>query len=118
MNTETGTATALGVIGQGTQLTGLFMVSQPTPPEPEIINEIYVEGFTAPVWGEHPDYDIEVSPTEPYTIVNVSWHRYFSYDDHVLEPDNYFDLEYVNYYLFVLLSPKEGFVFGEDPVFF
>ena len=116
VNTETGAATSLGEIGLGTQLTGLFMVPQPTPPEPEIINEIYVEGFTAPVWGEHPDYDIEVSPTEPYTIVDVSWHRYVSYDDHVLEPDDYFDLEYVNYYLLVLLSPKEGFVFGEDPV--
>ena len=116
VNTETGAATSLGEIGLGTQLTGLFMVSQPTPPEPEIINEIYVEGFTEPVWGEHPDYEIEVSPTDPYTIVDVSWHRYVSYDDHVLEPDDYFDLEYVNYYLFVLLSPKEGFVFGENPV--
>lgn len=116
VNTETGAATSLGMIGLGTQLTGLFMVPQPTPPEPEIINEIYVEGFTAPVWGEHPDYDIEVSPTEPYTIVDVSWHRYISYDDHVLEPDDYFDLEDVNYYLFVLLSPKEGFVFGENPM--
>ena len=116
VNTETGAATSLGVIGLGTQLTGLFMVPQPTPPEPEIINEIYVEGFTVPVWGEHPDYDIEVSPTEPYTIVDVSWHRYVTYDDYVLEPDDYFDLEDVNYYLFVLLSPKEGFVFGENPM--
>ena len=30
--------------------------------------------------------------------------------------DEYFDLENVNYYLFVQLSPKEGFVFGEHPV--
>ena len=116
VNTETGAATPLGEIGQGTQLAGLFMVPQPTPPEPEVIDEIYVEGFTAPVWGEHPDYDIEVSPEVPYIITDVSWHRYVSYDDHVLEPDDYFNLVDVNYYLLVILSPKEGFVFGENPM--
>ena len=115
VNTETGAATSLGEIGLGTQLTGLFMVPQPTPPEPEIIQEIYIEGFTAPVWGEHPDYDIEVSPTAPYTIASISWHRYVGTDDHVLEPDEYYDLENVDYYMFVLLSPKEGFVFDEHP---
>jgi len=114
VNTETGAATSLVEIGLGTQLTGLFMVPQPTPPEPEIIHEIYVEGFTAPAWGEHPDYDLEVSPTAPYTIASVSWHRYVSYDDHILEPDEYFDLENVNYYLFILFSPKEGFAFDEN----
>ncbi len=116
VNTETGAATALGTIGQGTQLTGLFMVSENVTPEPEIISEIYIEGFTEPVWGEHPDYELEVSPEAPYTIAHISWHRYVSYDDHVLEPEEYFDLEDVNYYLFVLLSPKEGFIFDEHPM--
>ena len=51
-------------------------------------------------------------------ISHVSWHRYVSYDDHVLEPDEYSDLEDVNYYLFVQLSPKEGFVFDEHPTVF
>ena len=85
------------------------------PIQPVVVNGIYLEGFTAPAWGEHPDYDITVSPTAPYTITHVSWHRYVSYDNHVLEPDEYFDLEDVNYYLFVQLSPKEGFVFDEHP---
>lgn len=116
VNTETGAATQIGEIGQGTQLAGLFMVPQPTPPEPVVIDEIYVEGYTAPVWGEHPDYDIEVSPEAPYIITDVSWHRYVSYEDHVLEPDDYFNLVDVNYYLLVILSPKEGFVFGENPM--
>ena len=88
------------------------------PTQPVVVNGIYLEGFTTPAWGEHPDYDIEVSPTAPYTIAHVSWHRYVSYDDHVLEPDEYFDLEDVNYYLFVQLSPKEGFVFDEHPTVF
>lgn len=114
---QTGEATPLGEIGgSGAQLTGLFMVPENVTPEPEIISEIYVEGFTEPVWGEHPDYELEVSPEAPYTIAHISWHRYVSYDDHVLEPDEYFDLEDVNYYLFVLLSPKEGFIFDEHPM--
>ena len=86
--------------------------------QPVVVHGIFVEGFTAPAWGEHPDYDIEVSPTAPYTMTDVSWHRYDSYDDHVLEPDEYFDLEDVNYYLYALLSPKEGFVFDEQPTVF
>ena len=88
------------------------------PIQPVVVNGVYLEGFTVPAWGEHPDYDIEVSPTAPYTITHLSWHRYVSYDDHVLEPDDYFDLEDVNYYLFVQLSPKEGFVFDEHPTVF
>jgi len=116
VNTSTGEATLIGEIGAGTQLAGLFMVSETTPIEPEIIDEIYVEGFTAPAWGEHPDYDIEVSPEAPYIITDVSWHRYVSYDDHVIEPDEYFDFVDVNYYMLVILSPKEGFVFGENPM--
>ncbi len=115
VNTTTGEATLIGEIGAGTQLAGLFMVPETTPVEPEIIDEIYVEGFTAPVWGEHPDYDIEVSSTAPYTIADVSWHRYVGYDDHVVAPDEYFDLEDANYYLYVVLSPNEGFVFDENP---
>lgn len=119
VDTQTGEATSLGEIGgSGAQLAGLFMVSENvTPiPEPEIISEIYIEGFTEPVWGEHPDYELEVNPEAPYTIAHISWHRYVSYDDHVLEPEEYFDLEDVNYYLFVLLSPKEGFIFDEHPM--
>ena len=89
------------------------------PIQPVVVNGIFLEGFTAPAWGEHPNYNIEASPTAPYTISDVSWHRYISdYDDHVLEPDEYFDLEDVNYYLFVQLSPKEGFVFDEHPTVF
>lgn len=116
VNTETGEATLLGEIGAGTQLAGLFMVSEPAPPAPAVINEIHVGGFTAPAWGEHPDYDIEVSLEAPYIITDVSWHRYVSYDDHVLDPDEYFNLVDVNYYMLVILSPKEGFVFGENPM--
>lgn len=83
-------------------------------PEPTVISEIFILGFTAPVWGEHPDYDIEVDAEAPYTIANVLWHQYNDNGDQVLEPEGYFDNEDVNYYMYILLSPKDDFVFDEN----
>ena len=114
VNTETGAATSLGEIGLGTQLTGLFMVPQPTPPEPEIINEIYVEGFTAPVWGEHPDYDLEVAEGSHYSINEVKWYWVNPYIYEFMEEDDIFDHEDATYYLSITFEPEEGYVFSED----
>ena len=114
VNTETGAATALGEIGQGTQLTGLFMVSQPTPPEPEIINEIYLEGFTAPVWGEHPDFDLEVAADAHYSINEVRWYWVNPYIYDFMEEDDIFDHDDAAYYLSITFEPEEGYVFAED----
>lgn len=85
-------------------------------PEPTVINEIFILGFTAPSWGAHPDYDLEVDPDSHYTIADVKWHRNNDNGDVVVEPEEYFNLEDVAYYLYVLLSPKDGFVFDEHPV--
>jgi hypothetical protein len=114
VNTETGAATSLGEIGLGTQLTGLFMVPQPTPPEPEIINEIYVEGFTAPVWGEHPDYEIEVVEGSHYSINEIKWYWVNPYIYEFMEEDDIFDHEDAAYYLSITFEPEEGYVFSED----
>ena len=118
VNTETGAATLLGEIGQGTQLAGLFMVPQPTPPEPEVINEIYVEGFTEPVWGEHPDFDLEVAAEAHYSISEVSWQYYGDLTYGFLNEDDYFDREDVSYVLGITLQSEEGYVFAEDVTVF
>jgi hypothetical protein len=114
VNTETGAATSLGEIGQGTQLTGLFMVPQPTPPEPEMINEIYVEGFTEPVWGEHPDFDLEVAEGSHYSINEVKWYWINPYIYGFMEEDDIFDHEDAAYYLSITFEPEEGYAFSED----
>lgn len=114
VNTETGAATSLGEIGQGTQLTGLFMVPQQTPPEPEIIDEIYVEGFTAPVWGEHPDFDLEVAEGSHYSINEVRWYWINPNIYEFMEEDDIFDHEDAAYYLSITFEPEEGYVFSED----
>ena len=107
VNTTTGTATSLGEIGQGTQLAGLFMVPQNSP-EPEVIDEIYLEGFTIPVWGEHPDYDLTVPEDAPYYISNLSWHWEYAMEDPVLYPEDIFDDEEKLYYLRAILSHRPG----------
>jgi hypothetical protein len=120
VNTETGEATLIGEIGAGAQLAGLFMVSEPTPPAPVVIDEIYVEGFTAPVWGEHPDFDLEVATDAHYSISEVSWQYYGDGNQTVgfLEEDDFFDREDVSYVLGITLQPEEGYVFAEDVTVF
>ena len=115
VNTETGAVTSLGEIGQGTQLTGLFMVPQPTPPEPEIINEIYLEGFTAPVWGEHPNYDMYVDDEAPYALTGLVWRYVYGMSDPEVLPEEYFDDDEKAYYLAAKFSPKPGYLIAEHP---
>lgn len=38
------------------------------------IDVVYLNGFTEPAWGEHPDFDLEVPDDANYTILNVSWY--------------------------------------------
>lgn len=88
-----------------------------TPVLPEEITEIRVSGFSVPLWGAHPDYELEVADDAPYTIREVFW--YFSNPDDeddvgTLEPDEYFDSEFRSYEMVVRLDAKEGFVFGDE----
>ena len=118
VNTATGAATSLGLIGQGTQLTGLFMVSDNVIPEPEIISEIYIEGFTEPVWGEHPDFDLEVAIDAHYSISEVSWVWVNSYIYGFLEEEDIFNREDAAYSMGVTFVPEEGYMFAEDVTVF
>lgn len=114
VNPGTAEVTSLGEIGQGTQLAGLFMVSQQTPPEPEIIDTIYVEGFTVPVWGEHPDFDLEVAAEAHYSISKVSWQYYGDGIYGFLQVDDLFNHDDLIYALGITFEPEEGYVFSED----
>lgn len=112
VDTETGAATSLGLIGSGTQLTGLFMVSEPAP-QPGIIDEVYVEGFTEPAWGEHADFELEVPADAHYSINNVIWWWHNDHDTGTVG-DETFDREDVAYFMSVELSAEEGYSFAED----
>ncbi len=117
VNTETGEAISLGEIGQGTQLAGLFMVPQPMP-EPEVIDEIYVEGFTVPVWGEHPDFDLEVAADAHYSIDAVDWLWSDSIGNGSLTEEDVFNNEDYSYFLMLTISPEEGYCFTDETTVF
>ena len=114
VNTETGAATFIGEIGAGTQLAGLFMVSETTPPEPEIIDEIHVEGFSAPVWGEHPDFDLEVALDAHYSIDAVDWFWTDGVSNGALTEEDIFNDENKAYFMVLTLSPEEGYCFTDE----
>ena len=87
-----------------------------TPFVPEEITAIAITGFSAPVWGWHPDYEVEVPEDAPYTVREVFWY-YANPDDEdygTLEPDEYFDSEYCTYEMIVRLDHAEGYVFADE----
>ena len=118
VNTETGEATLIGEIGAGTQLAGLFMTFEPTPPEPEIIDEIYVEGFTAPAWDEHPDFDLEVALDAHYSIDAVDWLWSDGITNGALSEEDVFNNEDLSYYMILTISPEEGYSFTDETTVF
>ena len=78
-----------------------------------VIDQIQIDGFTAPSWGEHPDFDLELVDGLPYTIVDVQWH---DYGVGLMTPSDVFDIEDNCYYLRVYLEPAEGYSFDPDAV--
>lgn len=118
VNTSTGEATLLGEIGAGTQLAGLFMVSEATPPAPVVIDEIYVEGFTAPAWGEHPDFDLEVASDAHYYIDAVDWLWSDGINNGALAEDDVFDNADYSYYMTITISPEDGYYFTDATTVF
>lgn len=111
VDTETATLNSLGVIGLGTELTGLFMV--PEANDPAIISEIYLEGFTAPEWDQHANYSLEVPDGAPYSITTVNW-WWSSANDSGTVGDDTFNNEDVAYFMSVELAVADGYSFAED----
>ena len=86
----------------------LYSVTAPSPSN--TITEVHLDGFTAPAWGAHPDYDLTVPEGAPYAISEVEWNKY----DGDVTPQSVFDDENDAYYLKVILSPAEGYAFDPD----
>ena len=78
------------------------------------IDEIRVNGYTAPAWGEHPDFDLEVPAEAMYMIDEVSWLWRTEDDDDELTPNSVFDRDYGFYYMSVSFRPVEGYAFSDD----
>ena len=78
--------------------------------EPCVISEINIEGFTAPVWGAHPDLEVYVPEGANYTLDEWYWS---DYHNHLL-PEETFDNENYDYYMFFNVLPNEGCIIAYD----
>ncbi|MBO4879391.1 MAG: choice-of-anchor J domain-containing protein [Clostridia bacterium] len=87
-----------------------------TPFVPETIDEIRIEGFSTPLWGQHPNYNVTVPEGANYYISEIMW----QYADELNEDygqlyeDEYFDNEFATYNLLVRILPNEGYVISDD----
>ena len=83
-------------------------------PEVVLIDEVNVEGFIEPAWGEAPFYGVTVPEGANYTIELVEW-----YDNNAIgamAPTDVFDNEDTTYSIYVEIVPDEGYEFSESLV--
>ena len=78
------------------------------------ISEIRVEGYTAPVWGAHPDFEMELAAGIHCTIDEISWLWRTDYDDEELTSNSVFNRDYGVYYMSISFLPAEGYHFDDD----
>ncbi|MBR5948050.1 MAG: dockerin type I repeat-containing protein [Clostridia bacterium] len=78
-------------------------------PEPEIIDTIEILGFTEPVIGEHPDFDVSVPEDAHYTVTDVYWYNISKAsidEDFVFVPGTY--------YAAFNIEADEGYCFSDN----
>ena len=85
-------------------------------PGPCVIKTIAITGFTAPVYGEHPDYDVSEPDAAHYTVHYVDWNYWDEANDlgDILEADEVFDNEDYIYYMYFEIVPDEGCTFADN----
>ena len=80
-----------------------------TEPEPScVISEIEITGFTEPVYGATPDYDVEVPADANYTLGNVYW----SENSIVMNTPVPFGAN--EYFMNIYIIPNEGCTFSDE----
>ena len=85
---------------------------------PIAINDIRIEGYTAPVMGALADFDVNVPAGAHYTITNAYWFSYIdpeqrSNRDDMTEGDS-FDNPNLNYSMNIEVEPEEGYYFSDN----
>jgi len=77
-----------------------------------------VEGFTAPAWDEHPDFDLEVALDAHYSIDAVDWLWSDGITNGALSEEDVFNNEDLSYYMILTISPEEGYSFTDETTVF
>ena len=83
--------------------------------EREVIDEVAIEGFVEPAWGEAPFYDVTVPDGANYTIESVSWYYVIGEDSFDMEEGDVFDNEEAEYFMWVTFLANDGYKFAEEP---
>ena len=81
--------------------------------ETNCIYSIYVDGFTKPQWGAHPDFDVIVSSEAHCSISDVSWNWENESDYGELSASDTFNNEEVVYYMGIFFIPQSGYHFSD-----
>ena len=77
-----------------------------------------MEGFTAPAWGEHPDFDLEMATDAHYSIDAVDWFWWDGTTQGALTEEDVFNNEAFSYFMILTISPDEGYYFTDETTVF
>lgn len=80
--------------------------------ESNCIYSIYVDGFTQPHWGAHPDFDVTVSSDAHCSIDDVFWFWENDHDAGEMTASSTFNNEEVVYYMGINFTPQSGYHFS------
>lgn len=81
--------------------------------ESNCIYSIYLDGYTRPYWGAHPDFDVTVPSDAHCTISNVVWYWETEFDAGELSSSDVFNDQDVVYYMGVVFTPESGYYFSD-----
>ena len=84
--------------------------------EPVVIENIEIENFVEPVWGEEAFVELTVPDGAHYSIRSAEWQWWTMEDDGVLGSGDVFDSEEKTYYMYIEIVPDEGYVFSDNTV--
>ena len=80
------------------------------------INEIYINGYTAPSIGAHPDVDVQVLKVANQEIAYIDDIYWYNYTNSVHVGSNDVFENNKTYFLHIDLSPAPGYEFNEDAI--
>lgn len=83
--------------------------------EREPIEDIAIENFVEPVWGDAQYFDITIPEGVNYGILEAAWCYFDGLELHWLEEGELLDNEEVEYFLGVAIAPLYGYKLAENP---
>ena len=78
------------------------------------ISNVKVNGYTPAVWGQYPDFDLEVAADVHYTVADVKWQWSDETNSGYLTPYDVFNNEAVTYTMIATIETYPGYVFTNN----